>query len=292
MGCDAVTVLVSSFDAGRRDWRMGAGPQQILATGLLEVLAADGVDTRSIEIEARDALPSELSRGFAVQREIADATADALSEGRLPILLSGDCNSSLGVVAGAQRNGASPAFVWCDAHADFHTPETDRFGSLDCQGLAMLTGRAWEGLVRETGLRPLPDSHVALVGARAVDPEEEVALTASGMTRLAVAEVANERKRDNILGGLMASGATSVHLHVDADVLDSGIAPANDYAVPGGLQLEELLGLFVETISRLPLGSLSIASYDPRLDADRALARALVDVIRRVVRFGDDAGAS
>lgn len=58
MGCDAVTVLVSSFDAGRRDWRMGTGPQQILATGLLEVLAADGVDTRSIQTEARDALPA------------------------------------------------------------------------------------------------------------------------------------------------------------------------------------------------------------------------------------------
>lgn len=79
---------------------------------------------------------------------------------------------------------------------------------------------------------------------------------------------------------------------VDADVLDPGIAPANDDAVPGGLQLEDLLALFTETISRLSLGSLSVASYDPRLDPDGALTRALVSVIHRGVRLHDDPGGS
>lgn len=139
-----VEVLVCPFDAGNRDWRMGAGPEAVLAAGLVEALNREGFLTTSVDIEPpSDALPSELSTGFAVQREIVAATDAALGGGGFPVLLAGDCNASVGVIAGIQGRVADPAFVWCDAHADFHTPDSDAFGSLDSHGLAMLTGRAW-----------------------------------------------------------------------------------------------------------------------------------------------------
>ncbi|TQC36094.1 arginase family protein [Rhodococcus sp. WS1] len=165
--------MCAPFDAGHTMMRMGTGPANLLAHGLIDRLEQSGCRTELVEI----APPvgdwcSELRTGFAVQRAVRVATADAVSAGAFPVLLSGDCNTSVGVIAGLQAGGVDPGFVWCDAHADFHTPATDRFGSLDCQGLAMLAGRAWRELVRQMGLRPLRDSRVVLVGARSVDRDE------------------------------------------------------------------------------------------------------------------------
>src|SRR3954453_15135336 len=133
--------------------------------------------------------------------------------------------------AGTRR----PGLAWFDAHGDFNTPETDAGGFLDGHGLAMCVGRCWTALTSAVpGFSPLPENRVILVGARSLDAAEEVALRGSAIDWLDP----DRTRNDQALGAAVdavATGTDSVHLHVDLDVHDPSIAPANEYAAADGL---------------------------------------------------------
>ena len=57
-----------------------------------------------------------------------------------PVVVSGDCTTSLGIVAGLQRAGLDPGIVWFDAHGDVQTPETTASGYLGGMPLRLLAG--------------------------------------------------------------------------------------------------------------------------------------------------------
>ena len=68
------------------------------------------------------------------------AVAGAVARAARPLLLSGDCPTALGAVAGLQRRYPDVAVVWLDAHGDFNTPAITISGYLGGMALAMLTG--------------------------------------------------------------------------------------------------------------------------------------------------------
>jgi arginase len=82
------------------------------------------------------------------------AVADAVARAARPLVLSGDCPTALGAVAGLQRRHRDLAVVWLDAHGDFNTPAITISGYLGGMPLAMLTGRAPELFCDALGLRP------------------------------------------------------------------------------------------------------------------------------------------
>jgi arginase len=112
------------------------------------------------------------------------AVADAVARADRPLVLSGDCPTSLGAVAGLQRRYRDLAVVWLDAHGDFNTPAISTSGYLGGMPLAMLTGREPELFCDPLGLRPLADTNVVLADARDLDPAERDALTASQVHRV------------------------------------------------------------------------------------------------------------
>jgi arginase len=70
-------------------------------------------------------------------------------------------------------------------------------------------------------------------------------------------------------------------IHLDCDALDDAVMPAVDYRLPGGLSWDEL-----ETVLRLAVGSghavgLEVTIFNPALDPDGSIARALVDCLGR-----------
>lgn len=143
------------------------------------------------------------------------AVADAVARADRPLLLSGDCPTALGAVAGLQRRYRDVAVVWLDAHGDFNTPAITVSGYLGGMPLAMLTGRAPELFGDALGLRPVADTDVVLADARDLDPAERDALTASQVRRVAADPAAITSALDRV-------GGTPVYLHLDVDVADSG----------------------------------------------------------------------
>jgi arginase len=142
------------------------------------------------------------------------AVADAVAGVARPLLLSGDCPSGLAVAAALQRRHREIAVVWLDAHGDFNTQAITVSGYLGGMPVAMLAGRAPELFADPLGLRPVPEHHIVLAGARDLDPAERDALTASQVRQIPATASAFQ-------AALPGVRDLPVYLHVDADVLDS-----------------------------------------------------------------------
>ena len=70
--------------------------------------------------------------------------AETIAQADRPLVLAGDCLSSLATVAALQRRDRDVSVIWLDAHGDFNTPAISTSGYLAGMSLAMLTGRAFE----------------------------------------------------------------------------------------------------------------------------------------------------
>ena len=161
----------------------GADPGCAEAPGVLmpllaEHLSACGVASRQGPVLA----PSrrERRKQLAVSRlcgELAAAVGDAMSRGALPCVLGGDHSCAggtwTGVARGLHAEGAHAlGLVWVDAHMDAHTPRTSHSGRLHGMPLAWLLGQDDDPLYGlATGV--VAPQHVALVGVRSFEPEEQ-----------------------------------------------------------------------------------------------------------------------
>jgi arginase len=267
------TLIEVPYHLGRGHVGLGTG-----VTVLSEALDGD-FDVVAVEVEEAS---NEVAGSMAVIRELARTVKAIVDEGGLPVVLAGNCNSSLGTVAGI---GGDVGVVWFDAHADFHTPDTTETGFFDGFGLAMLTGSGWQAL-RESveGLRPIPEEHAVLVGARDIDRFEQERLAASRMRTVDVSEL------EPALDELRAR-VDSVYLHIDLDVLDPSVGRANWYAVDGGPQTDELADAIELIGERFTVPALALTAYAADSDPDRAIPAAARVLFERFLATTSRVGA-
>ena len=273
-----IRLLLVPYDSGQRSVRMGAGPEHLCASGLKEHLAAKG---HTVEIEIIEPASAnwraEVQTSFELMRAVAKHVRRAREARRFPIVLAGNCNAAIGVLAGL---GARTGVVWLDAHGDFNTPQTTMSGFLDGMTLATATGRCWAEMARSIdGFEPVPDQAVVLLGARDLDPGEEAALARSKVVRLS-AEAAAIGIRP-VLQSLSQEMA-QFYLHLDLDALDPAEGRANSYSARGGFSSANLQALLAIIASDLPITALTIAGYDPSFDKDGAVCRTALQAAATV----------
>lgn len=256
---------------------MGKGPGHLLEHGLDDRLRAEGHDVSVQYIEAESAFPLEVGTSYELYRSLADCVRVACEAGRFPLVLAGNCGSVMGTIAGA--GPARLGVIWFDAHGDFNTPDTTASGFLDGMSLATATSRCWSALAATIpGFSPIPDANVIHVGVRDLDPAEKVLLDNSAITVLDAEQI----KRTGVSYALEPALAAlrgridRVYLHLDLDVLDPEAATANQYAVPGGLmvnQVEEAIGLVAR---HFPICASAITAYDPAFDPGNRMPSAAI----------------
>jgi arginase len=281
-----IELIAVPYDSSHRGRRMGAGPEHLLRAGLPDRLAESGhqVHVRVLEAPA-DTWRAEIRTAFDLARGVAVAVRNARVNGAFPLVLSGNCGpAALGCVAGL---GASPSIFWFDAHGDFNTPETTIGGFLDGMALAAVTGRCWTQL--SAGIpdfRPVPESSVALLGVRDLDPLEAKALEESD-----VQQVRPVNLRAELPSGLtsVGRGTTATYLHLDLDVLDPGEGQVNPYAAPGGLTRADLSWAISAIASSLPLSAASLTAFDPDSDTSGQAAKAALELGLALAQAADPA---
>src|SRR5215210_4485748 len=163
-----------------------------------------------------------IQAAFELDRQLSRSVSSAISRDAFPVVLSGNCISSLGTVSGIGERELG--VIWFDAHGDLHTPETTQSGFLDGMALAILTGRCWNALAAGIpGFSPVADERVMLVGARDLDTGEETLLSSSSISR------ATLKTRAGFRADLVHFSETTreIYLHVDLDVLDPVEGRAN-----------------------------------------------------------------
>jgi arginase len=302
-----VRILTVPWDAGHRDRRMGRGPDALLRGGLLDGLREQGlrVDVEAMGMDdaylANPAFPTEVATSFSVWYRLMERVRAAKDEGRFPIVLTGNCGASLGVVGGVElarrSEGARPlGVVWMDAHGDFNTPDTSASGFLDGMSLAALVGRCWRTLTLLTPGFAVPEHHVLHLGGRDLDPAEAGLFAASGVRLLGVAGLRAGSPLDAALAHL-GHRVGRLYLHVDLDVLDPRAAPANTFVMPPaddqgddslpspaeGLTADELAATVTRVAEQIRPEALTLSAYDPDADPEARMSPIALRVVQAVL---------
>lgn len=187
-----------------------------------------------LPVPVQQAITADLSgatvwdRLAGLYERVAAAVAAAAGRGDCPVVVSGDCTTSIGTVAGLQRAGLDPGIVWLDAHGDVQTLETTASGYLGGLPLRLLVGYRPELIAGRLGLRPVPERQVLLAGARDLDPPEVTYLAQAAIRRCEVADL-----------GAAELPQGPLYVHVDLDVIDPAEVPGLRYPAPGGASAAE-----------------------------------------------------
>jgi arginase len=175
------------------------------------------------------------------------ALASALPE--RPLVLGGCCCSHVGAIEGLSARFDRLALVWVDAHGDLHTPESSPSGNQWGMPLRM---------VLDSGSVRIEDA--VLIGARNLDPPEEVFIGDSGLATGA----------DGIDAAL--AGADAVYVAFDVDVLDPAELPSF-MPVPGGMTLDDAHELLLLIAGRATVAGAGLTGATPDPDNVEPLTR-------------------
>lgn len=280
-----IELLSVPYDSGRRGERMGAGPQALLRAGLVQTLRRSGREVELVPIEGA-ATSDAVTSAFDLCGRIARVVRAASAGSRFPVVLSGNCMSTVGALAGLGE--ARPGVLWLDAHGDLNTPETSTSGFLD--GMAAATCLGWcheahTGALE--GFTPLAESSLVLAGARDLDAPEQDAIDRSGVRRLTVEAL---RAADGAAVAAALDGVSSLYIHLDLDVLDpAAVGRANSYASADGLTADQVVDVIRHAAAHTRVIGLTVSAYDPAQDADGKVAAAAIAAIAATVHAALDA---
>ena len=212
----------------------------------------------NIPLEAGDELDTGIARAGSL-RLVHERTLAALAEiDGWAITIGGDCGISLASVGHAnERAGGDLAVVWLDAHPDLNTPSSSPSGAFSGMVLRALTGDGVEGLVPA---RPVAASHIVLGGVRSTDEGEADFIASEGIATISAEQLATP---ELLLAAIAATGASSVYLHIDVDVLDPGEITGLSNPLPFGVSASDLTSLIKEVKGRFPLAGATLAGFAP-----------------------------
>lgn len=263
---------------------MACGPEHFVRHGLEQVLRDSGYEVDTDSVEAPGSFRAEIKTAFELYRLLAKCVRSAYENGIFPLVLSGNCNSSLGTVAGIDPHQLG--IIWFDSHGDFNTPETTESGFLDGMGLATAAGLCWRKMAASIpNFSPILGRNILHVGGRDFDPEERALFERSGGT-IVGAEAIRQSGMSAALGSTLdalRSNVSRIYLHFDLDVLDPARAPANEFAAPDGLtvaQIEEAIEMIGE---RFTVCASGLAAYDPRCDKEDEVLRAGIAIMKSIL---------
>lgn len=216
-----------------------------------------------VPVEAGEALGSGIRRFSSLQRtrdlitaalEAPAAGADGPGATGHAVVVGGDCGVAVPAIAHAAALHPDTAVVWFDAHADLHTPETSPSGAYAGMALrAVFDGGPLSDPV-------VPADRVVLTGAREFDDDEVETVRSSGLTHLSTDDLVDPAR---LAEAVAATGARSVYVHVDLDVLDPAAITGVAAPVPFGLDVPAVTRAIGILREHLPLVGASVSGFAP-----------------------------
>ena len=283
-----IRIIKVPYDCGYKDIRQGAGPDHFMRHNLDQLLETDGHQIKIADIEAKSTFTTEVGTAFELNRFLADVVQISIGEASFPIVLSGNCNSCLGTIAGIGSDELG--VVWFDAHGEFNTPETTHSGYLDGMPLAMTTGRCWKTVANTIpGFTPVPESNVILIGAADLDKEEKRQLEQSEVRHVRTMQVDDAEIYRSIETALvkLQNCVTGIYLHIDMDSFKVDEGKANHYGAAGILTPASMIEAIALVKKYLTIQGCGIASYDPICDSKGKILEAGLRAIREIASGKD-----
>ena len=268
-------------------------PDALRTAGLLDALWRSGHDVADYgdvafvpPTPARDPVSGIIAPRTLTQMVLAVRTAvtRAVAEGRLPIVVGGECPLLLGCLAAARDAHRRVGLLFVDGHEDAWPPHESTTGEAADMELGLALGQSQpEGVDALAALLPVvrPENTVLL------GPRDRGEITAGGVASLAgtvplLSDVEVQR-RPGALGRTWAerlrASAGRWWFHVDLDVLSGAALGAVRYPQPGGLGWDELDRLATAALGVSDLAGLDLTIYNPDLDVGGTDALRIVQFI-------------
>ena len=219
------------------------------AAAIREDLPAATTREVAVPLEAGDDQGTGVAR-FSSLQLVRERLRDTLGElDDAAVVIGGDCGVSSGAVAHAVDRRGDLALIWFDAHPDLNSPATSPSGAY--------AGMVLRSIVDE---EVVPAGRVLLAGARSWDPGEDAFAAEAGIRSLSVDELSDPA---NLVDAVAETGAESVYLHIDLDVLDPAELAGLLDPEPFGLSAAALVAAIKALRARFDLAGATIAAYAP-----------------------------
>jgi arginase len=289
------TIIGVLMDLGADRRGVDMGPSAIRVADLNNRLAALGyevtdagnISVRNPEMmQITDRKLKYLPEIAAACQMLAEQVEATLEQGAIPIILGGDHSIAIGSVSGLaayhHRRDHRVGVIWFDAHGDMNTPETSPSGNIHGMPFAAILGHGAKELTHIGGFAPkVYAEDCVLIGARSVDPEEAVALKASGVRVVTMREL-DERGMSAVMDEAMwlASRRTAgFHVTMDMDFVDPDYAPGVGTPVPGGPTYRESHLAMEKIADSGKMLSFELTEVNPVLDVANRTAELGVQLI-------------
>jgi arginase len=219
--------------------------------------SAGGIRDSRFEEDLRE------SRGCLL--EAGGQVDDALTAGRTPLLLAGDCSVCLTTIPAALGHRPEAKVLWLDAHGDYNTPDTTPSGFL---GGMCLSGACGEWDPQLSG--SVSPERAVLAGVRDLDGDERKVLERSAATVIGASTIETLVAVKNALDG------APVFIHLDLDVIDPEHLGA-PIPAPGGLHPDKVYDLLDSVLEDCELVGMEVTVFDaPEPEGERDAAAATV----------------
>ena len=289
------TVIGVLMDLGADRRGVDMGPSAVRVADLNERLCALGyevTDAGNIPVRNPEMLPiSDRTAKYLPEiatacQKLADQVEAALDAGSIPIVLGGDHSIAIGSVGGLsafhRKRNEKVGVIWFDAHGDMNTPESSPSGNIHGMPFAAILGHGAQALTHISGFAPkVEPEDCVLIGARSVDPDEAIALRASGIRVVTMREL-DERGMSAVMDEAMwlASRRTAgFHVTMDMDFVDPDYAPGVGTPVPGGPTYRESHLAMEKVADSGKMLSFELTEVNPVLDISNKTAELGVQLI-------------
>jgi arginase len=282
-----VSILGVPTSAGSHNPGQEKAPAAWRAAGLVDELRAAGLDVQDRgdlpEAPYRPAEPvdglRDVDRVVEVAQGVAREVAAIRADGRLPLVLGGDCTITLGALAGFGGGG----LVYFDGDADLNNPEQSDSAVADTMGMTHMLGDGSPRLARFGPRYPLlRPGQVVLFG---FDPAE---LDTMQWTELvcrhlyaapAPAVRANPAGQARQARAYLERRTVTYLVHLDVDVLHTGLFPLANFPHFAGLTLAQVGVCLNEFTGGEKFGGLVITEVNPNNDPDGRLIKTLTSTV-------------
>ncbi|HEX9004939.1 MAG TPA: arginase [Blastocatellia bacterium] len=289
------TIIGVLMDLGADRRGVDMGPSAVRVADLNARLSALGYEvTDAGNIPVRNPEMLSVTHGNAKYlpeiaeacQKLADQVEAALESGSIPIVLGGDHSIAIGSVGGLSafhhKRNHKVGVIWFDAHGDMNTPESSPSGNIHGMPFAAILGHGAKELTHISGFAPkVEPEDCVLIGARSVDPEEAVALRASGIRVVTMREL-DERGMSAVMDEAMwlASRRTAgFHVTMDMDFVDPDFAPGVGTPVPGGPTYRESHLAMEKVADSGKMLSFELTEINPVFDVSNKTAELGVQLI-------------
>jgi arginase len=274
-------------------------PRALRAAGLVERLERAGVEVTDYgdgalwrwRPDQSNRRAQNLPAVVAAARSTAARVQQVVGEGKIPLVLGGDCTVEVGTVAGHVPSGGRLGLIYFDLHPDLNVPESVRPGAVDWMGVAHLLGleQATESLSRIGSRVPLlaPDEIVFFAyGPQNVTPWEREVMAEHRLYGIPVDEVAADPD-DSAARALaeLSSRCDRILIHLDVDTIDFTDLPLSENTGRNeGLSFDHTMRALTVLAGSPLLSALTITEINPNHGAeDGSTITAFVAALVRVL---------